>query len=77
MSPGDLVRFAKWGDQPFDVNNFSATPKTRIGILVEYNRLLTTMTILYEGDLVTCRPSMVEKAGKKIRIILDIRVKDY
>jgi hypothetical protein len=65
MIVGDLVRFAKWGDEPFDVNNFSATPKTRIGILIEYSEMMGTMIILYEGELVTCRPSMVEKAGKK------------
>jgi hypothetical protein len=33
--------------------------------LIEYSEMMGTMIILYEGELVTCRPSMVEKAGKK------------
>ena len=64
MKVGDMVRFAKWEDLK-DVNDWSTTAKNRIGILVKHDKILQTTQILYEGELLTVRPQLAEKAGRK------------
>jgi len=64
LRPGDIVRFAEWLDI-VDVNDWSTTPKKRIGLLVEYDSLNKAATILYEGQPIRVRAQLVEKAGKK------------
>ena len=59
MKEGDLVRFAQPG--PWE-------PKTRLGLLIEYEtweKLARIMPIPYDGKVVTIHASHVEKAGKK------------
>ena len=64
MRPGDMVRFAKWGE--FDYNeNWSQAEKKRVGILVSHDKIMRQVTILYEGELLTMRSQLAEKAGKK------------
>ena len=64
MKPGDMVRFARW-DEIVDIDNWSTTPKNHVGILVEYDTLMKTATLLYEGEVQSHRAQLVEKAGKK------------
>tara|TARA_B100000131_G_scaffold268081_1_gene266696 strand:- start:16920 stop:17126 length:207 start_codon:yes stop_codon:yes gene_type:complete len=64
MKPGDMVRFAKWGE--FDYNeNWSLAEKKRVGILVEHDKIMGHVVILYKGELLTMRAQLAEKAGKK------------
>lgn len=66
MKVGDMVRFAKWDE--IDMTNAKSwplAPKNHIGILVEHNKLMGTVHILYEGEVLRIRPVFVEKAGKK------------
>lgn len=64
MKPGDMVRFAKWGE--FDYNDsWSKAAKKRVGILIEHDKIMGTVDILYKGRLVTVRAQLVEKAGKR------------
>lgn len=64
MRVGDPVRFAKWEDV-VDINDWSTTPKNRVGILIEYSSLMKTAVIFYKGETVTCRAHLVEKAGRR------------
>lgn len=64
MRPGDIVRFAEWSDI-VDVNDWSTTSKKRIGLLVEYDSLNKTATVLHGGRPILVRAQLVEKAGKK------------
>ena len=64
MTPGDMVRFAKWNDI-VDIDDWSTTPKRHVGILIEYDVLMKTATLLYEGEVQSHRAQLVEKAGKK------------
>jgi hypothetical protein len=64
MKVGDLVRFAKWEDI-IDINDWSTTPKKNIGMLVAYDHLMKTATILCEGRTFTSRAALVQKAGRK------------
>jgi|TARA_R110001583_G_scaffold27855_3_gene99200 hypothetical protein len=64
VKSGDIVRFAKWTDI-VDINDWSTTPKSRVGLLVEYDSLNKSATILYRGQPIHIRAQLVEKAGKK------------
>jgi hypothetical protein len=64
MLTGDIVRFAKW-DEIEDINNWDSTPKTHLGLLVEYDGLMKTAKVLYGGEIHSIRVQLVEKAGKK------------
>ena len=64
MKVGDMVRFALWEDLE-DVNNWSTTPKKRIGLLVKYDSLMKTASVLCEDKVVKVRAQLVEKAGRK------------
>ena len=64
MRPGDLVRFHKWDDLK-DINNWSSTPKERIGVLVHHDKLMGYVEILYQGEVVKERAQFAQKAGKK------------
>ena len=64
MKPGDMVRFAKWGE--FDYNDaWNKAEKKSVGILIEHDKIMDTVVILYQGVLVTVRSQLVEKAGKR------------
>lgn len=64
MTPGDLVRFAMWGE--FNWNEpWDKAEKPYIGLLVKYSKLMKTAHILYKGELIEVRGQLVEKAGKK------------
>ncbi len=66
MKNGDMVRFAMWGE--FDhmrSTDWDEAPKNHIGILIEYDNLMKSATILYEGKLHKVRAQLVQKAGKK------------
>lgn len=64
MQVGDIVRFTKW-DEIEDLNDWDATPKTHLGLLVEYSGLMKVAKILYDGKIYSVRAQLVEKAGKK------------
>ena len=64
MKTGDMVRFALWGE--FDhLKDWNKAPKNHVGILVEYDSLMKSATILYKGKLHNVRAQLVQKAGKK------------
>tara|TARA_R100000008_G_scaffold86732_1_gene81197 strand:- start:3328 stop:3537 length:210 start_codon:yes stop_codon:yes gene_type:complete len=64
MKPGDLVRFAKWGE--FDhMKDWSTVKKPYIGMVIEFDRLMMTYHILCQGEMHEARVQLVEKAGKK------------
>ena len=68
MKVGDMVRFAKWGE--FDYNlSWSRAEKKHIGILVEHDKTMGTVAILYKGELMKMRAELAEKAGKKDGLI--------
>ena len=64
MKPGDLVRFHQWGDLA-DVNDWSTTPKSKVGVLIEHDKRFGHVDILYEGNIIRERSAFVEKAGKR------------
>jgi len=64
MKVGDVVRFAAWKEIK-DINDWSSTPKNRIGLLVKYDSLMKTATVLHNDELIDMRAQLVEKAGKK------------
>ncbi len=64
MTSGDIVRFAKWEDI-IDINDWSTTPKSRIGLLINYDCLNKMAVVLYENETLNVRGQLVEKAGKK------------
>jgi hypothetical protein len=64
MKAGDIVRFHMWEDL-VNVDDWFSTPKERIGILIEHNKLMGTAEILYKGEIIKERVQFVEKAGKK------------
>lgn len=64
MKIGDMVRFALWEDLE-DINDWSTTPKSRIGLLVKYDSLMKTASVLHNNEVVKVRSQLVEKAGKK------------
>ena len=68
MSPGDMVRFAMWGDI-VDVNDWSTTPKDNISLLIEYDALMKTAVVLHEDSVIEVRGQLVEKAGKNDGLI--------
>tara|TARA_Y100001970_G_C14248605_1_gene870108 strand:+ start:3518 stop:3733 length:216 start_codon:yes stop_codon:yes gene_type:complete len=64
MKPGDVVRFAKWGE--FDPNaNWNNVEKRNIGVLISLDKTQQVASILYEGTVIRLRSGLVEKAGKK------------
>ena len=69
MKSGDLVRFAKWEElsasQISKTKHWHLAPKNHIGVLVEHDKLMGSVHILYEGKIFHVRPVFVEKAGKK------------
>jgi len=69
LREGDMVRFAKWEElsteQIRNSRNWSKTPKNHIGVLIEYDKLMGTAHVLYEGEVHKLRSVFVEKAGKK------------
>ena len=69
MKIGDLVRFAKWEELSADQISLSSkwhlAPKNHVGVLVEHDKLMGSVRILYKGDIYSVRPVFVEKAGKK------------
>ena len=64
MQVGDIVRFTKW-DEIEDLNDWDSTPKTHLGLLIEYSGLMKVAKILYDGKIYSVRAQLVEKAGKK------------
>ena len=66
MQEGDLVRFAKWDEINASVpSTWPESPKTHIGVLIRHDKILGTVEILYEGELINLRSVFAEKAGKK------------
>ena len=64
MKVGDIVRFARW-EEIIDINDWSTTPKTHLGLLVSHDKLGMTAEILCEDEIINSRVQLVEKAGKK------------
>ena len=64
MKVGDMVRFAKWGEFNFH-EMWSKAEKPHIGILVEHDKTMKSVVVLYKGELLTIRSELAEKAGKK------------
>ena len=52
MKPGDMVRF-KYNEG------------YEVGLLIDYEKLMKTATILFESKVLRIRGSEVEKAGRK------------
>ena len=69
MKEGDLVRFAKWEELTAEdiqhTKRWHLAPKNHVGVLVEHDKLMGSVRILYKGDIYSVRPVFVEKAGKK------------
>ncbi len=68
MQKGDIVRFAKWEEIVGDHLNskkWPEAPKNHIGILIEHDKLMGSVHILYQGEVLKVRPVFVEKSGKK------------
>ena len=69
MKKGDLVRFARWEEMSnSDIRNsknWSRVPKNHMGVLIEHDKLMGTVHILHEGEVVKIRSVFVQKAGKK------------
>jgi len=64
MSPGDMVRFALWGEFDYE-RPWEEAPKPHIGMLIEYDSLMKKATVLYRGELLDIRGQLIERAGKK------------
>ena len=67
MQQGDMVRFAKW-EEIEDIGNskkWPSTPKPHIGVLIEHDKLMGTVHVLYEGNILKLRSVFAEKAGRK------------
>ena len=64
MKEGDLVRFAFW-DEVEDIDDWSTTTKSHVGILIEYDSLMKKAMVLYKGEIQGHRAQLVEKAGKR------------
>ena len=60
-----MVRFAQ--GQLWDVSSDSwhLVPKKHLGVLVKYDKLMQSVHVLHEGEIIKLRPVFVEKAGKK------------
>ena len=66
MKEGDVVRFAMWDEVfPLASEKWHTVPKPYIGSLIEHDKLMGTVTLLYEGEILKLRSVFVEKAGKK------------
>ena len=66
MKKGDMVRFAKWEEVDYrDSGNWHNQPKPHIGMLIEHDKLMGQVHILYNGKLVKVRSIFAEKAGRK------------
>lgn len=69
MQQGDMVRFAKWEtlntEQVGRPRSWNQVPKNYLGVLVEYDKLMGTAHVLYEGEILKLRAVFVEKAGRK------------
>ncbi len=66
MEQGDMVRFAKW--EEVDIRNskkWPNTPKPHIGVLIEHDKLMGVVHVLYEGNILKLRSVFAEKAGRK------------
>lgn len=60
MKEGDVIRF-----QMIYPPAGRPEKKDKIGLLVEHDKLMGTVTVLYQGDLIKLRSSQCEKAGKR------------
>lgn len=61
-----MVRFAK----PDEINirdsrSWNSEPKPYIGILIEHDKLMGVVQVLYEGQIFKLRSVFVQKAGRK------------
>jgi hypothetical protein len=66
MHSGDIVRFAKWEEVNIqNTRSWCQAPKTHIGILIEHDKLMQVVHVLYEGNILKIRAVFVEKAGKR------------
>lgn len=66
MQKGDFVRFAKPSEVDYRYSNqWASQPKPWIGVLIEHDKLMGTVHILYEGEVYKLRSVFVQKAGKK------------
>jgi len=66
MKVGDMVRFAK----PEEIDHrhsrqWASAPKPYIGVLVKHDKLMGTVSVLYEGCIIKVRSVFAQKAGKK------------
>lgn len=65
MKVGDMVRFAMW-NEIVDVNgDWANVLKSHIGLLIDYDKLMKTATVLYKNEVLDTRAQLVEKAGKR------------
>ena len=72
MKAGDVIRY--WMDE--EVYEYGALGNYHIGLLVEYYSWEKIATVLAnDGQLLRLRASLIEKAGKKDKLILDNRAK--
>ena len=63
-----MVRFAKWSDI-IDINDWSSTPKSNIGLLIDYDSLMKSAVVLHDDEILHVRAQLIEKAGKKDGLI--------
>ena len=64
MKEGDLVRFAMWSEFDHTID-WDKAEKNHIGTLIEYDKLMRTAVIFYEGKLHRVRSQLVEGAGRR------------
>ena len=65
MVPGDMVRFAKF-EEIIDINgDWTSTPKEHVGLLINYDKLMKTASVLYANEVINVRAQLVEKAGRR------------
>lgn len=65
MSPGDMVRFAKF-HEIIDINgDWADVPRRHMGLLIRYDKLMKVALVLHASEVVTVRAQLVEKAGRR------------
>ena len=65
MSPGDIVRFAKF-DEIININgDWTDTPKKHLGLLIDYDKLMKVAVVLHHSGIWDGRAQLVEKAGRR------------
>ena len=66
MKAGDMVRFALWEEVDIsDSASWHATPKKHIGVLIDHDKLLGVVNILYKGEVHKIRACLAEKSGRR------------